>query len=36
MMAIRWHAAYSLSYRDVKELLKERGIALDYAPIIVG
>ncbi|MCF6777937.1 IS6 family transposase, partial [Thiotrichales bacterium 19X7-9] len=25
MLAIRWYLSYSLSYRDVEELLLERG-----------
>lgn len=33
MMAMRWYSAYSLSYRDVEELLKERGISVDHATI---
>ena len=30
-MAVRWHLRYSLSYRDVEELLAERGIDVDHA-----
>ncbi len=26
MMAIRWYVAYTLSYRDIEELMAERGI----------
>jgi putative transposase len=33
LMSIRWYTAYSLSYRDVEELLEERGIALDHATV---
>ena len=33
MRSIRWYTAYSLSYRDVEELLEERGIELDHATI---
>jgi hypothetical protein len=29
MVAIRWYLRYGLSYRDVEELLAERGIAVD-------
>ena len=36
MLAVRWYLRYSLSYRDVEELLAERGIAapelIDAAP----
>jgi transposase-like protein len=27
MIAVRWYLRYGLSYRDVEELLAERGIA---------
>jgi transposase-like protein len=30
MVAIRWYLRYGLSYRDVEELLVERGIAVDH------
>jgi transposase, IS6 family len=30
MVAIRWYLRYGLSYRDVEELLAERGIAVDH------
>ena len=33
MLAVRWYLRYSLSYRDVEELLAERGITLDHATI---
>jgi transposase, IS6 family len=33
MMAIRWYLRYSLSYRDVEELLAERGIQADHVTI---
>jgi IS6 family transposase len=33
MMAIRWYLRYSLSYRDVEELLAERGIEVDHVTI---
>ena len=29
MLAVRWYLRYGLSYRDVEELLAERGIAVD-------
>jgi transposase-like protein len=28
MLAVRWYLRYSLSYRDVEELLAERGITV--------
>jgi transposase-like protein len=33
MMAVRWYLRYGLSYRDVEELLVERGIELDHVTI---
>ena len=32
-MAVRWYLAYSLSYRQVEELLAERGIYVDHTTI---
>jgi hypothetical protein len=32
-VAVRWYLRYSLSYRDVAELLAERGIAVDHVTI---
>jgi transposase-like protein len=29
MVAVRWYLRYRLSYRDVEELLAERGIEVD-------
>lgn len=31
-VAVRWYLRYGLSYRDVVELLAERGITVDWAP----
>ena len=33
MLAVRWHLRYGLSYRDVEELLGERGIEVDQVTI---
>ncbi len=33
MLAVRWYLRYGLSYRDVEELLAERGIEVDHATI---
>ena len=33
IMAVRWYLAYSLSYRQVEELLAERGIFVDHSTI---
>jgi transposase, IS6 family len=32
-LAVRWYLRYGLSYRDVEELLAERGVAVDHVPI---
>ena len=29
-VAVRWYLRYGLSYRDVEELLGERGITVDH------
>jgi transposase-like protein len=29
-VAVRWYLRYGLSYRDVEELLAERGIAVNH------
>ena len=33
LMAVRWYLAYALSYRDIEELLLERGLRIDHATI---
>jgi transposase, IS6 family len=33
IVAIRWYLRYGLSYRDVEELLAERGIAVDHVTV---
>lgn len=33
MLAVRWYLRYGLSYRDVEELLTERGIEVDHVTI---
>ncbi len=32
-MAVRWYVAYPLSYRNVEELLKERGSNTDHSAV---
>ena len=32
-MSIRWYLSYSLSYREVEELLLERGLSVDHSTI---
>jgi putative transposase len=33
LMAVRWYVAYALSYRDIEELMNERGVNVDHATI---
>jgi hypothetical protein len=33
IVAVRWYWRYGLSYRDVEELLAERGIAVDHVSV---
>ena len=33
MLVVRWYLRFGLSYRDVEELLVERGIAVDHVTI---
>ena len=33
MIAVRWYLRYALSYRDVEELLAERGIEVDHVTV---
>jgi transposase-like protein len=33
LVAVRWYLRYGLSYRDVEELLAERGIEVDHVTI---
>ena len=33
LMAIRWYVGYALSYRDVEEIMLDRGVVVDHATI---
>lgn len=33
LQCVRWYVAYSLSYRDLEELMQERGYAVDHSAI---
>ena len=33
LQCVRWYVAYSLSYRDLEELMQERGYALDHSTV---
>ena len=35
-LAVRWYLRFGLSYRDVEELLAERGIEVDHVSIFRG
>ena len=32
-MAVGWYLRFSLSYRDVEELLTERGLSVDHVTV---
>ena len=33
LVCIRWFAAYGLSYRNLEEIMQERGVAVDHSTI---
>ena len=33
LQCVRWYVAYSLSYRDLEELMQERGYGVDHSTI---
>lgn len=33
LMAVRWKSAYALSYRDIEEMMAERGVSVDHSTI---
>jgi len=33
MLVVRWYLSYSLSYRDIEEIMLERGITVDHSTI---
>jgi transposase-like protein len=33
LLAVRWYLRYGLSYRDIEELLAERGVEVDHVTI---
>jgi transposase-like protein len=33
VLAVRWYLRFGLSYRDVEELLAERGIQVDHVTV---
>ena len=36
VLAVRWYLRFSLSYRDVEELLPDRGIEVDHVAVYGG
>ncbi len=35
LLCVRWYLRYSLSYRDLEELMRERGLQVDHTTIYV-
>ena len=33
MLCVRWYLRYSVSYRDLEEMMAERGLAVDHVTI---
>jgi transposase-like protein len=33
VVAVRWYLRYGLSYRDIEELLAERGVEVDHVTV---
>jgi len=33
VLCVRWYLRYSLSYRDLEEMMVERGLTVDHATI---
>jgi putative transposase len=33
LMSVRWYIAYSLSYRNIEELMLERGVTVDHSTL---
>jgi IS6 family transposase len=33
LLAVRWYLRYPLSYRDLEEMMTERGLSLDHTTI---
>ena len=32
-MAVRWYVVYALSYRNIEELMAERGVLVDHSTV---
>jgi transposase-like protein len=33
LLCVRWYLRYALSYRDLEEMMEERGLSLDHTTI---
>ena len=33
LWGIRWYVAYPISYRQVEEMMRERGVAVDHSTL---
>ncbi len=33
LVCVRWYAAYPLSFRDIEEMMTERGVFVDYSTL---
>jgi IS6 family transposase len=33
LLCVRWYLRYSLSYRDLEEMMNERGLSVDHTTI---
>ena len=36
LWAVRWYCKYGISYRELQEMLAERGVKVDHTTIYVG
>jgi transposase-like protein len=36
VVAVRWYLRFNLSYRDIEELLAERGVEVDHVSASMG
>lgn len=34
MLCVRWYCRYQFSYRDLEEMMRERGLTLDHTTIL--
>ena len=36
ILCVRWYLRYPLSYRDLEEMMAERGLSVDIRPLLAG